>query len=137
MRLQPPFLVVRERQSFWVETRAPEHCTATRQAFLDGCYRDAWCYDSSGGRWQVLAATLKQRQSFIHRVLPWRHLPVVLELGPRVDTDAAELLLRLADILQENHEFCESLRMEPALLLDKLRSAREPAEVIEIARTYA
>jgi hypothetical protein len=137
MRLEPPFLVVREGRSFWVETRAPEECSATLQAFRKGCFREAWCYDSTGGRWPILAATLKRRPSFIDWMLPWTHVAVELQLGSRVEADLAAVVSRLANVLQSNNEFCESLPTAPAELVVQFRSARGPMDVIEIVRRYA
>jgi hypothetical protein len=133
MGLEPPFLVIRKGQSFWVETRAPEDCSATLQALRDGCFREAWCYDSTGGGWPILEAKLRSRPSFVQRVLPWKHVAVELQLGSRVNADLAALVSQLAVVLQSNNAFCESLRAAPADVLAQFQGARGPAEIIDIA----
>ena len=132
---EPPFLIVRKGQSFWVETRAVDDCSATLQAFHEGCFGDAWCYDSTGGAWPILEARLKQPPSFVHRVLPWKRVAVELHLGARVNADLPRLVSELATVLRSGNEFCESLPAPPAEILARFERARAPAEIIHIART--
>ena len=80
---RPPFLVVRWGLAFWGETRPPTDCRATLQAFRDGCYHDANCFDAGGGEWTVADAKLGRTPSLRCRALPWTRLPVALTLGPR------------------------------------------------------
>lgn len=136
MHPEPPVLVVRMGQSFWIEARAAGDCAATLQAFREGCFRDAWCYDSTGGGWPILEARLKQRPSFLHRLMPWRQVAVELHLGSRIHADPADVFSRLATILRSGNEFCDSLRTPPHELLPRLQNARDLAVIIQVARTY-
>jgi hypothetical protein len=136
MQPKPPFLVIRPGLAFWVETRAPERTGATLQALRDGCFRDAWCFDSSGGGWPILEATLKQRPSFIHQVLPWKRLAVELRLGSRMDMDLEAVVSQLAVILRSDNDFCESLRTPPAEVLARFQRALTPVDLITIASEY-
>ena len=134
MNPEPPVLVVRTGQSFWIETRAANDCSATLQAFRDGCFRDARCYDSTGGGWPILEATLKQRPSLLHRLMPWRQVGVELHLGSRIDADPAGVISSLAAILRSGNEFCDSLRTPPHELLTRFQNARDLADIIQVAR---
>lgn len=134
--MKPPFLIVREGTSFWVETGSAEGCSATLQAVREGCFREAWCYDASGGVWPIVEATLKQRPTFAQRLLPWKRLAVDLRLGPRTETDVAIVVSHLARILRSDSGFCESLQAPAADVLRDFESARTPADLIRIARKY-
>jgi hypothetical protein len=135
MRPEPPFLVVRMGQSFWIETRAADDCSATLQAFREGCFRDAWCYDSTGSGWPILVAMLKRRPSFLPWLMPWKHVAVELQLGSRINADRAGVLASLATILRSGNDFCDSLRTPPHELLTRFQNARELADIIQVART--
>lgn len=76
----PPYLVVRRRAAFWVEVRPVDECSARLQALREGRFAEAFCYASSGDIWPVLGARLKERPSWLDRLLPWRWLRVVLDL---------------------------------------------------------
>jgi hypothetical protein len=136
MQPEPPFLVVRTGRAFWVETGTPEHIVATLQGFREGCFREAWFFDSTGGGWPILEATLKQRPSFIHQVLPWKRLAVELRLGSRMDMDLEAVVSQLAVILRSDNDFCESLRTPPAEVLARFQRARTPVDLITIASEY-
>jgi hypothetical protein len=133
---EPPFLIVRKGLSFWVETRAVDNCSATLQAFREGCFRDAWCYDSTGGGWAILDATLKQPPSFAQRVLPWKRVAVELHLGSRVTTDPATVASELATVFRSGNEFCDHLPEAPAEVLRRIEAATSMAELIQIAHRY-
>jgi hypothetical protein len=133
---QPPFIVVRKGLAFWVETRPVDNCSATLQAFREGCFRDAWCYDSTGGGWPILEATLKQPPSLSQRMLRWKRVAVELRLGSRVNTDPATLVSELATVLRSGNEFCESLPTPPGELLATIERAPGVADIIHIARTH-
>jgi hypothetical protein len=135
MHPQPPFLVVRAGQSFWIETRAAGDCSATLQAFREGCFRDAWCYDSTGSGWPILVARLKQRPSFLQWLMPWKQVAVELHLGSRIAADPAGVIASLAAILRSGNEFCDSLRTPPHDLVTRFQNARELADIIQVART--
>ena len=132
-RPKPPFLVIRERMSFWVETSAANEASATLQAFHEGCFRDASCYDATGGLWRIVGAALTKRPSFLQRMLPWRKVPVQLQLGPRTETTVAEVVSRLAHVLRTDNEFSEHLGASSAELLRRFQSARTPLDIIRIA----
>jgi hypothetical protein len=133
--LNPPYLVVRPGQSFWVETRSPEDCTATLQAFQDGCYTGAWCYDAMGGQWPVVEARLKTRPSFLDRVMPGRRVPVELRIGPRAEVDMADALRRIREVLNSDNEFCEYLNSRTPVteVLAQFEGARTTADLIAVA----
>ena len=136
VRLRPPFLIVRQGQSFWVEAHAPEHCSATLQAFRDGCYSGAWCYDATGGEWPIINATLKERPTLLQRSFPWKRVAVELHLGLRVEADLAAAISRIAEVLRSDNEFCQGLRTPPAEVLRQFESARTTADLIQIARRW-
>jgi hypothetical protein len=130
---EPPFLVIREGKSFWVESRPLNECSATLQAFREGCFRDACCYDATGGVWPILSAQLKERPSLAQRLLPWRRVAVQLRIGARSEADLKALLSQLAVVLQSEGEFCESLAVPPNQILQRLETARTPSDAIRIA----
>ena len=136
MQPRPPFLVVRPGEAFWVETCQPDECSATLQAFRDGCFAGASCYDVTGGEWPIRDAILKRRPSLLDRALPWKRLPVILHLGPRVEVDLLTVISRIGDILRSSNEFCEHLRTPPSEMLKQFERARTPADVLEVARRY-
>jgi hypothetical protein len=107
-RPKPPFLVIRERTSFWVETSAAHEASVTLHAFYEGCFREASCYDATGGLWRIVNATLRKRPSFLQLMLPWLKVPVHLHLGPRTETTVEEVASRLAQVLRSENEFCRT-----------------------------
>src|SRR5215510_4767200 len=103
---QPPYLLIREGKAFWVESRPPSNSLATLQAFKEGCFNDAWCYDATGSLWPIESATLK-------RVIPWRRVSVELQMGTPARVDVAEVVSRLGRVLRVDNEFCEDLPAPP------------------------
>ena len=128
--MNPPFLVIRPGKAFWVETRSPHDATATPGAFADGCYSGTWWYDSSGGVWTVVAATLRTRPSLLDRGLQ-RPVAVELTFGSRAEGDVAEALARLREILSDD-EFCDSLKTPAGDVLAQFENARTIADLVAI-----
>ena len=89
---QPPVLIVRPRMAFWVVHDSVRRARATLQAFREGCFDGALCYDASGGSWDVTGAALDRPPTIIQRILLHRRLPVTLELGPRRAADLDDLV---------------------------------------------
>jgi len=135
-RPSPPYLVIRTGLAFWVETRPTDDCSARLQAFEEGCYRDAFCFDATGGLWPILDARLKRRPSFMDRLFGISWIPVELMLGQRRDAAVSEIVSHLADVLQ-NPEFTEYSRTPPDILLGRLQRTRSPEELIDAAREPA
>jgi len=132
---QPPFLVIREGQAFWIHKTPSLEALATLQAFQEGCFDQACCYDASGGLWRIVNATLKKPTSLMERTIPWRKVLVHLDLGPRSDAALEEVISRLEQILRDGNEFCE-FSETPAQILRRFRSARTPSEIIQVALQY-
>jgi hypothetical protein len=130
--MNPPFLVIRPMHAFGVESRLPENCTATLQAFQSGCFSETLWYDTIGGEWSVVDATLRHPPSALDRLRPWKELAVVLRFGPRVDADLRKVLDSIRDVLQTDNEFCEYLNVPAPDLWARLRKAPTVAEVIAI-----
>jgi len=137
MTPEPPFLFIREGKSFWVESRPLNECSATLQAFREGCFRDACCYDATGGLCPVVNAALKKRPSLAQRLLPWRRVPVELHLGARSQADLKDVVSQLAAVLRSESGFNESAAVPPKDILQRFEGARTPSDVIRIAREYA
>jgi len=133
---RPPYLLIREGKAFWVEGRPPIESSATLQALEEGCFHDAWCYDATGTLWRIVTATLKGQPSFLQRVLPWRRVPVALEVGMPTHVGVADIISRLARVLRSDNEFCEYLRASPMDILHRFEAARTPSDVIRVARDY-
>jgi hypothetical protein len=131
---QPPYLLIRERKAFWIESRPPSESSATLQAFEEGCFNDAWCYDATGSLWPVVSAALKGQPSFLQRVLPWRRVSVELQVGIPAHVDVAEVISRLATVLRTNNAFCEDLPASPMAILSRFEAARTPSDIIGVAR---
>jgi hypothetical protein len=119
-----------------VETCTPQDCAATLQALREGCYSGAWCYDSTGGEWPVIEATLKKHPSLLERALPWRRVAVELHLGPRAEADLAEVLSRIGEVLRSENDFCERLKTPTAEIPAQFNHARTTADLIAIASRY-
>jgi hypothetical protein len=134
LTLQPPYLLIREGKAFWVESRPPSESSATLQAFEEGCFNDAWCYDATGSLWPIMSARLKRHPSFLQRVLPWRRVSVELQVGTPAHVDMAQVISRLAKVLQIDNEFCEYLPVSPMDILRRFETARTPGDIIGIAR---
>ena len=130
--MNPPFLVIRPGQAFWVENRPPHHATATLAAFHDGCYSGTKWYDSTGGVWTVVKASLKNRPSLLDRWLQ-RAVAVELRFGPREEGDLAEALHRIGDVVRSGNEFCDSLKTPAEQILTQFESARTTAELARVA----
>lgn len=136
MTPEPPFLVIREGKSFWVENRPLNECSATLQAFRERCFRDACCYDTSGGLWPIVNAALKERLSLVQRLVPWRRIPVELHLGARSQADLRDVVSQLAVVLRSESGFNDSAAVPPKEILQRFEDARTPSDVIRIAREY-
>lgn len=132
MNPKPPFVVIHQGKSFWVEERTVNEWRATLQAFHDGCFKDACCYDATGGLWPVLSAGLRQPPSFVQRLLPWRQVPVEIRLGARSEPDLRDVIRKLEVVLRSESDFSESLDTSPTALLERLEGARMPLDVIRI-----
>ncbi|MEA5389883.1 hypothetical protein VB738_01290 [Cyanobium gracile UHCC 0139] len=132
----PPYLVIRKGVAFWVENRRLSDWTATPQAFNEGCFRNACLYDIHGDLWQIVRAELTIQPSFINTILPWRHLPVRIEIRPRARPDIADIVAEVAAILESVNSFTENLNHKPADILRYLRSATQPSELIQYAEKY-
>jgi hypothetical protein len=133
MTPSPPFLVIREGLSFWVERQAASAVSITLQAFDEGCYSGALIYDGEGCLWPVESATLKVQPTFIDRLLPWRLLPVELHLGVPVAAGVSEIFAKLERILLSEKEFADSLQEPREVCLKRLQTARSAYELIVIA----
>jgi hypothetical protein len=133
MSPSPPFLVIREGLSFWVERQPASTVAMTLQAFDEGCYSGALIYDGEGCLWPVEQAALKVQPTFIDRLLPWRLLPVELHLGPPVAAGVPKIFAKLERILRSESEFADTLREPRDVCLERLRTARSAYELIVIA----
>jgi hypothetical protein len=132
-----PYLVIRRGASFWVEHRALRECTATARALKEGCFRDACLYDIKGDLWHVVDAQFTHRLSWGDSLLPWRQLPVLIELRPLQKPAMAEVLAELAAILQSANAFVENLDTNAGEVLECLTRATTPVELIAYAESRA
>lgn len=130
--MNPPFLVIRPGKAFWVETRPPQHATATLRAFADGCYSSTWWYDSTGGVWSVVEAKLKEHPSLLDRALQ-RPVAVELRFGPRAEGDLAEALARISEVLSSDNEFCDDFKTPAAEIRTQFEGARTTADLVTVA----
>ena len=130
--MNPPFLVIRPKHAFWVESRLPKNCTSTLQAFESGCFSETLWYDTTGGEWKVVEAKLGHPSSTRDRLVPWKKLAVVLRFAPRLDADLRKVLDSLRDVLHTGNEFCEYLNVPAPELWAQLRTASNVADVIAI-----
>lgn len=137
MTPEPPFLIVRPGRSFWVQMSRADECSTTLQAFREGCFRDAWCYDATGGLWPIVEATLMETPSALQRLFAWRRVRVRLHLGPRAQVQPGEVVSRLAVVLLSDTSFTDSLAQEATQILRRFECARTPGEIIQIAREHA
>jgi hypothetical protein len=128
----PPFLVIREGKSFWVEERPVNECTATLQAFHEGCFRHACCYDATGRLWPIVRAVLQERPSLAQRLMPWRQVRVEIHFGTRFEIDLRDVVSKLAIVLGSESEFNDSLTVPPRELAKHFESARTPSDLIRM-----
>jgi hypothetical protein len=133
---QPPYLVIREGKSFWAEARPLGEISATLQAFEEGCFHDAWCYDATGSLWPIVTVTLKQERSLFDRLLPWKRVPVQLEFGAPTLIGVPDIVSRLAKVLESDNDFCEYLPRPAIDILHRFEEARTPSDIIRVARDY-
>ena len=130
--INPPFLVIRPGKAFWVESGPPQDAIATLRAFADGCYSGTWWYDSTGGVWTVVEATLKKRASLLDRGLQ-RPVAVELRFGPRAAGDLAEALARIREVLRSDNEFCDDFKTPAEEIWAQFESARTTADLVAIS----
>jgi hypothetical protein len=128
---QPPYLVIRKGVAFWVENRRLSDWTASPQAFNEGCFRNASLYDIHGDLWQIVRAEFTKQPSIVNTLFPWRQLPVEVELRPHGKPRIADILAELAAILGSGSSFSENLDHAPPDVLERLKSATGPAELIK------
>jgi hypothetical protein len=133
MTLSPPYLVIRKGISFWVETRPVNSVSATLQAFEEGCYSGAVCYDSSGNLWPVEHAVLRVRPSFVYKLFPWRQLLVELRLGVQAAVEVADIIALLEAILRSDSKLDGHLRESSEVNMEHLKGVRTAQELIEAA----
>lgn len=131
---KPPFLIIRKGKSFWVENASLNNWTATLQAFREGCFLEASCYDAAGGMWPITKATLTQRPSLFQRLLPWRRVAVELHLGARVEVDIKHAVSQLEEVLRSDTEFIEFLAISSKVALSRFHDANTHQDVIDIAQ---
>jgi hypothetical protein len=129
----PPYLVIREGVSFWVESRPLSDWTATPQALDEGCFRDACIYDANGHLWQIDRAEFKLQPSFVDMVFPWRQLPLRIDISSGARPGTPDLLAELAAILESGSSFLEGLDGDPREILECLKRATTPTELIHYA----
>lgn len=131
---QPPYLVIREGLAFWVDDTPLSDWTATAQALAEGCFRDARIYDTNGDLWRIVDAGFRQRPSLLDAFLPWRQFPILIETSASPRPAIGDVLAELVAILESRSDFSETLEGDPAEILDRLRRAMTPAELIDCAR---
>ena len=134
---QPPVLIVRPSLAFWVVHGGVRQSRATLQAFREGCFDGAVCYDSSGGAWDVTGATLERPPTIVQRILLHRRIPVTLELGPRRAADLDDLVGRLREVLTSGSDFCDHLGAPAEQVLGEMEAAESAEAVIRVAARYA
>lgn len=129
----PPYLVIREQLSCWVETRQVHEWTVTPQSFSHGCFQNAWLYDANGHLWPIINAELDRRPTIVNHLMPWRQLPVRMGFGSCLKSEVKDVLIKLSRILETKSEFSENLDMDPREILESLKRARTPLGLIQIA----
>ena len=132
MSPSPPFLVIREGISFWVENRPVNDLSATLYAFNEGCYVDAFCYDSDSQYWPIEKAQFTVTPLLKYRFFPWQQLPVKLTLGKSTIAEVSEITAQLVEILQSDSEF-NDYSSELPKSIKRLRTARSASELIRAA----
>ena len=132
----PPFLMVRAERAFWVQREPLERTSATLQAFREGFWEGARCYDRRGALWPVLGAELVRRPSVLQRVLPSLRVAVRLDVGPPQNPDLPIMVRQLASVLRSGNEFCDHLRIRPEELLSLFEHAQSAEEVIRLAERH-
>lgn len=130
---EPPYLVIRKGLSFWVDNKPLSDWTATPQAFDEGCFHNASLYDTNGDLWQIVHTKLKQQPSFVNKLLPWRQLPVLMEIISSPKPAFLDVLTELAVILESGNSFSENLDAPPREILEYLKRATTPIELIQYA----
>ena len=129
---QPPLLFVRPGLAFWVEPAWSSTYAATLQAFDEGCFDGTWCLDSVGVRWPILRAVLLRAPRFLDRLLPWRRVPVRLELG-QPDSEAWKLALEEVRRVLHSPGFDYEGELPFEELESRLLTVRSPAALVELA----
>jgi hypothetical protein len=81
MAPKPPLLFIRPKLAFWTESEWNATPLATLQAFREGCFENTWCLDSDGQGWPIAATSLIGQATLLHKIPPWRRLPVALTLS--------------------------------------------------------
>lgn len=132
MKPQPPFLVVREKLAFWTDHQPLEAFAANLTGIREG-FESIRFYDLDSGAWPVTGFTLKAQPSFLHRIMPWRTIPIALHFGPREEVDLSTIILQLKAVLESDSEFCEYVRPTPKDVLKRFESVKNLREAIQIA----
>jgi hypothetical protein len=129
---QSPLLFVRPGLAFWVEPAWTSTHAATLQAFEEGCFDGTWCLDSEGVRWPILRAMLVKAPTFLDRLLPWRRVPVRLELG-QPDRDAWKLAVEEVRRILHAPGFDYEGDLPFDELDSRLLTVQSPAALVELA----
>jgi len=131
---EPPFLVLRPEQAFWVESRRGNDWPATFQFFLDGSFRDLHCYDAAGRHWAIADAHLSSEPSFLQRTLfSHREVAVRVAYAPPRLVETREIVSRVESVLLGQSDFNDFLGAPPGDVLERFRRAASAREIIEIA----
>lgn len=128
---------MRKGKSFWIENASPEDCSATLQAFQEGCFLEAACYDAAGGMWPIINVKLKQTPSLVQRLLPWRRVAVELHIGNRVVVDVKHVISQLAEVLHSDSTFNEFLAVSSKEALTRFQDAATHQDIIDIVQDIA
>ncbi len=126
----PPYLVIRKGVAFWVENRPLSEWSATPQAFNEGCFRNTCIYDTRGRLWEIVRFAFTKPPTFVNTIMPWRQLPVQIEIRPCEKPTVTDILAELTAILESGNSFCEYLNHDPADILKSLENATTPTELI-------
>lgn len=86
-------------------------------------------YDTNEDLWQVVHAQLKQTPSFVNTLLPWRQLPVLIDIRSSPKPTSLDILTELATILESGNSFSENLDSDLAEILECLKRATTPMEL--------
>ncbi len=133
MSPKPPLLFVCSGKSFWVQDAPLERIECTTDAFKEGVYSGALVLDASGQVWNVERAELGKAPNTLDKLLPWRKIPVSLEVEPVSDKSAEDIAAELKSVLDAECEFTSQLGVTAEIIRENIRQADTAEQIIMAA----
>jgi len=131
--VQPPFLLL-VAGAFSVSSESiSDRWTVTASAIRSGEFRGALCLDREGVVRAIVEVIPERAPTWVDRLIPWRSLPVRLVLESRPEVSLDDVRDRMVAMLEGESRIADFLKVLAAEAIRRVKAARTPSELIEVA----